>query len=135
MKEILSKVDMKPVAVLYAFADMNEEGESRTEPAVLMQVAAKVIPAEKIFAAHAHLPCERATVGTQEAWVVIRGLVEVDIYDIDDYPLECLGLRSGDCLLLLRGGHAMRTLVPTTLYEFKTGPYNGKEKDKRMIDP
>jgi len=44
-------------------------------------------------------------------------------------------LEDGDCLVLFRGGHSLEVLDKNTImYEFKTGPYFGFEKDKETIN-
>ena len=51
---------------------------------------------------------------------------EVDYEDI---------LKDGDCSITLYGGHTYEALEEGTLvYEFKTGPYEGQELDKRFIE-
>ena len=44
-------------------------------------------------------------------------------------------LSAGDCVVVFKAGHAFEVLEDDTiLYEFKTGPYYGVEKDKEIID-
>ena len=40
-------------------------------------------------------------------------------------------MTSGDCIAIFNGGHSLKCLTDDTiLYEIKTGPYFGAEKDK-----
>ena len=67
----------------------------------------------------------------QESWVVIRGKVKVYFYDLDMELLEEYVLESGDASFTLEGGHTYEILEDgTEVYEYKTGPYEGQEKDK-----
>lgn len=70
----------------------------------------------------------------QEAWVVIRGTVQVTYYDIDDTVLHTDVLEAGDVSITLEGGHNYLFMSDDALvYEFKTGPYLGQERDKIFI--
>ncbi len=83
---------------------------------------------------HKHLPQKRTTEYTQEALVLIQGKAKVEFYDLNDEKISETILGEGDCFVGLRGGHSLEVLEDNTLiYEFKNGPYNGKEKDKKFI--
>jgi len=100
-----------------------------------LQVAGMNIPSNHKYKAHKHLPLKRQTDITQESWVVISGFVKVWLYDIDDTLLHETTLSPGDCSVTLEGGHTYKALVPdTVVYEFKTGPYYGIEKDKVFLN-
>lgn len=133
MGSIISLVDGKPLALLYRATDVADERSDETPPENILQVCAKLLPPGRTFKPHMHLPLERRTVGTQEAWVIIRGGAYAAIYDVDDSFVTRVFLHPGDCLVMLRGGHAMETALTTLLYEFKNGPYEGQESDKRWL--
>ena len=80
---------------------------------------------------HIHLKLNRKTTITQETWIIIKGEIEVKIYDIDKSYIKKLILKKGDLFILLRGGHSMKVLKNNTeFYEIKNGPYFiGKKKD------
>ncbi len=100
-----------------------------------LQVSGRKIEAGTHVKAHKHLPLERKTEATQEAWVIVEGSVEAIIYDLDDTILRKILLGRGDCLVLFRGGHALDVVdEDTIMYEFKTGPYYGMQKDKVAIN-
>jgi hypothetical protein len=70
----------------------------------------------------------------QESWVVIRGMVQVEMYDLDNTLLHTDVLEPGDISVTLEGGHNYLIMADDTLvYEYKTGPYKGQEKDKTFI--
>ena len=80
---------------------------------------------------HIHLKLNRKTTITQETWIIIKGEIEVKIYDIDKSYIKKLILKKGDLFILLRGGHSMKVLTNNTeFYEIKNGPYfMDKKKD------
>ncbi len=84
--------------------------------------------------AHKHRPQIRNTNKTQECFVVITGKVGVDLFDIDNKQIGKFILESGDCYIYLGGGHSFEVLEDNTFfYEFKNGPYYGRENDKEFI--
>ncbi len=112
-------------------ADFRENVSAKTES---LQLGMIVGQQGRHFPAHYHLPLERHIEGTQECWVVIVGRVEVRYYDTDHEFLGSVTLFPGDCFISYSGGHEYTVLDNDTfVYEFKTGPYVGKEKDKEFI--
>lgn len=70
----------------------------------------------------------------QESWVVIKGKVKCNFYDIDDTLIAEPILEEGDASFTLYGGHTYKILEDNTIvYEYKTGPYEGQELDKTFI--
>lgn len=70
----------------------------------------------------------------QESWVVISGLVQITLYDLDNTVLHTDILEPGDCSITLQGGHNYLFMAPdSVVYEFKTGPYWGVINDKEFI--
>jgi hypothetical protein len=89
------------------------------------------------YAAHHHLDrnFQNLTMRAQESWVVVRGSVEVTLYDENHNVQAIRVLNAGDVTLTLFGGHGYKILSDDTLvYEFKSGPYEGPEVDKRLIE-
>lgn len=89
-----------------------------------------------IFDPHIHIEktLDHNSQITQEAWVVVKGLVRVDYYDMSGVYIDSKEIKDGECSITLRGGHSYKILSDNTLiYEFKTGPYYGVEKDKVYI--
>ena len=70
----------------------------------------------------------------QESWVVVKGKIKVEYYDLNNELLETFILTEGDCTITLYGGHNYTSLTDDSLvYEFKTGPYEGQANDKEPI--
>ena len=138
MRQIVSKV--KPGTILHIILKGSEvtpnRADNSTPPDEYIQVSAFSMPKDKTFKPHKHIEQIRTTDMAQESWIVIRGSVEATLYDLDDNILERVVLQPGDCSITFRGGHNYRALEENTLvYEYKTGPYQGQEKDKTFIGP
>mgnify|MGYP003674399210 FL=1 len=57
------------------------------------------------------------------------------MYDIDNTTILATPiLEAGDASFTLYGGHTYEILEENTIvYEYKTGPYEGQELDKRFL--
>ena len=100
-----------------------------------LQCATKKLTKVTTFAPHKHNELLRTTDITQEAWVFLKGRVAARFWDIDDRLIYETELGEGDAAIVFRGGHSFEVLEEDTiLYEFKTGPYYGVEKDKTYIE-
>lgn len=138
MKKIYSKT--KPdvlICIIFNSEDMLDQetsGLDLTPEEDFIQVRSLKASAGKIFKAHKHIPQLRLTNLTQESLIIMQGSIKTKIYDLDDVVIDTFILRSGDCLVALRGGHSFKILEDNTFfYELKNGPYNGLEKDKIFI--
>lgn len=99
-----------------------------------LQVACFKMDNNKTFRPHKHIKCERTTDITQESWIVVKGKVKAILYDIDDTIIHEEILEQGDCSITFRGGHNYLCMEDDSIvYEYKTGPYLGQEKDKAFI--
>lgn len=104
-----------------------------TDPAEFLQVAGLRLVAGDNFRAHKHIPIDKTTTITQESWVVIRGTVVAYLFDLDDTLLAEVPLHAGDVSITFYGGHTYRCAEDALVYEFKTGPYLGQERDKVFL--
>lgn len=101
-----------------------------------LQLALLELPNEKTFAPHLHVESDEyiSRGRAQESWVIIRGSVEFIFFDLDGTRIGSQELSPGDVSVSLGGGHTYRSLEDGTLvYEYKSGPYMGPEKDKAPI--
>jgi len=90
----------------------------------------------KTFRPHEHIKKKRAYNDqiAQESWIVIKGRVRCVFYDLDHEVLSTPILESGDASFTLEGGHTYEILEDDTIvYEYKTGPYEGVEFDKKFF--
>ncbi len=134
MTEIISNIDGKLLHRFISKEDIKDgrfDISSSTEP---LQLATLSLVNGQTFKPHYHIKNIRIITITQEAWVVIEGKIKVDYYDIDNKLVGFGLLGAGDCSITYRGGHNYTCLSKDALvYEFKTGPYLGQEKDKKFI--
>tara|TARA_B100000214_G_scaffold370730_1_gene345854 strand:+ start:6980 stop:7408 length:429 start_codon:yes stop_codon:yes gene_type:complete len=99
-----------------------------------LQICTKSMHKGLTFRPHKHNKLERKTEYTQEAWIILEGSVSATFWDIDDTEVFDTILNSGDCAVVFRAGHSFEVLEEgTILYEVKTGPYYGVERDKTFI--
>ena len=128
---------IEPTQVLHIInrkRDIDPGRKDLVEDDQFIQVATIKQPQGKKFNPHRHIMYPRHEVYiTQESWVVISGLVKVTLYDLDNSVLHEDVLEPGDCSITLQGGHNYEFLQDGLVYEFKTGPYLGTEKDKVLI--
>lgn len=133
---IHSGIDSKLLHIIYKEDGMtHEDGRLDLTPANhVLQVAVMFPEDSKKFKAHKHLVQYRPDGVVQESWLVTYGAIEVRLFDTDDTLIHTDELQEGDCLVTLAGGHAFDTIGDATVWEFKTGPYNGPKADKEYID-
>ena len=91
---------------------------------------------KKNFKPHKHIwKSGEEKVIAQESWVVMKGVVKVTMYDLDDSIISQPILNVGDISVTFQGGHTYEILEDDTIvYEYKTGPYKGQENDKEFLD-
>ena len=135
MRRIFSKVE--PDKLLCVLTKKNDFSEKRLDISPeneYLQVAAQSFRKGFAVERHRHKEIIRETHITQEAWIFLSGSVNATFYDLDDTKSLEVVLEAGDCVLMFYGGHGFDVLEDDTLfYEFKTGPYTGKENDKEPI--
>lgn len=88
----------------------------------------------KKLLAHVHNEVERKVLRTQEVILVQKGHIQAHIYDESGEHVTDKDLKSGDCIILLAGGHGY-TIVEddSVVIEVKNGPYVGAELDRRRL--
>lgn len=134
-KYIYSKIDPKKLLhVITCEKDITYERNNVSPDEQFLQMSCFRIDNGKTYRPHKHITQLRETSITQESWVVIKGAVKAILYDIDDTIIATPTLYPGDSSMTFYGGHNYQALEDdTVVYEYKTGPYNGIEKDKVFI--
>lgn len=135
MEKIYSKI--KPETLLHIIYRLSEvNGRTNIAPdEEFLQLASIKMMKDQTFKAHKHIKLEKVTDIAQESWVVIKGSVKCIFYDLDDTIIAEPVLFPGDCSMTFRGGHNYLILEDDTIvYEYKTGPYYGQEKDKVFLN-
>lgn len=97
------------------------------------QLAYMQHPAGKIIDAHVHNPVPRNVAYTQETLFIKRGRMRVDFFDEQQQYLESRELKSGDVILLVKGGHGFEVLEELEMIEVKQGPYAGDQDKTRFV--
>lgn len=140
MEKIYSKINRDKLLHVIWRKNDGDKGKMNfilPEGECLQGTAATLIPCGHTFGGpHKHLPLERNTNKTQEAFIMISGSMEMILCDTDDSIIAKSVLKEGDCYFYLEGGHSFKTLEDDALfYEIKSGPYYGRDKDKTQINP
>jgi cupin fold WbuC family metalloprotein len=134
MKSIYSKLDSTLICNYIHKDDITEYRTDLSPENEILQGCARILKQDIFIPPHKHKPLERATIGTQESWIILDGKVLAKIYDLDNTILTEIELTSGSCIIFFNGGHALTVLENNTLfYEFKNGPYYGYDTDKYNI--
>jgi len=136
MEKIYSKI--KPEILLHIINKINDTSFQRHDLSPkeeYLQVAYFSMEKGKEISPHKHIKQIRTTDITQESWLVIKGSIKINLYDLDDKIIKESILNPGDCLITFRGGHNFTVLEDNTLiYEYKIGPYFGKGTDSIPIE-
>lgn len=135
MEKIYSKV--KPDMLLHIVnrkEDITPKRQDLSPENEYLQVACFSADKGKKLRPHKHIEQIRKTDITQESWLIVNGSIKTTLHDIDDKVIKEIILNQGDCLITFRGGHDYTVLEEgTIIYEHKTGPYQGKERDNIPI--
>lgn len=136
MEKIYSKADGRLLHIINRLSEI--EGRTNVvDDEHFIQCATLRMENGKTFQPHKHIEKKRTHEKqiAQESWVIIKGRVRCKFYDIDDTLIAEPILGAGDASFTLYGGHTYEILEnDTVVYEYKTGPYEGQELDKKFID-
>lgn len=136
MLKIYSNINKdKLLHIVVKKEDMKSGRFDIIDPSNFLQCSMLNMEKGKTFKPHKHIWKERKrNTISQESWIVVSGSVKCFFYDLDDQIIEEIILYPGDCSFTLEGGHNYLILEDNTLvYEYKTGPYEGQELDKKFI--
>lgn len=138
MEKIFSKVEPDLLLhVIFRFQDFDRPRNEILETHNFLQCVGVRENEGFVFRSHKHIEKEviREHEKTQEGLVVIRGLIECSLYDIDDTLLTKIKISDGGTCFTLHGGHGFLVLEDhTCMLEFKSCPYQGQAKDKTFIN-
>ena len=134
LQQIYSKVYPKQLLVSVVNTDTNDPRTDAAGTEEILQVSLLKLPQSKTIQPHRHLPVVRTTHSTSEAWIVISGALQAQVFDLDSSVVATVELGAGDCMVLYRGGHNFTALTDDALvYEIKNGPYYGSAADSERI--
>lgn len=127
MKHVIRDEIGNTIAIVLSGYSLKPGVEFVSDPEDSLQLARMVRSVKSEVPNHFHNAVERTIIGTGEVLFIERGVVNISIYDDAQQLLEELILVSGEAIVLLRGGHGLKMLEDTILYEVKQGPYLGKD--------
>lgn len=84
---------------------------------------------------HFHPVGHRAATQTQQFFIVIRGIVIVDFFDLSGTLWNSVELHVGDSILIIEGVHSIRVNESSKCVTIKQGPFRGSEPDKIDVKP
>jgi hypothetical protein len=133
LNKIYSKSE--PGRLLHVILDTNEPFDNRLDlcdPGQWLQVSVIKLPAAKKVSPHIHHPRPPNPSGasgiTQECWIVLRGEIQIRLFDLDRSPLHQQALSPGQMLVTFYGGHALECgSAGALMIECKNGPYMGRD--------
>lgn len=133
-QKIHSKIYPKILLVSVLSANTTESRVDAAGTDEILQASLLRLPQGKTIAPHKHLLQFRNTQGTCEAWVVISGTLQAQVFDVDNTVADTVTLSAGDCMVLYRGGHNFTVISEdAVIYEIKNGPYYGAVFDSEKI--
>lgn len=89
---------------------------------------------DKVLQSHIHKHRVREIERTQESWIILKGVVQVSIYDEDKVLIATEMLFAGHFYISYRGGHGYQILSKDTIViENKLGDFVGVEEDKEKF--
>ena len=122
--------------VFTKLSSIKEERTDLVEPEEFIQCSLLKMNKGKTFRPHKHIwkSLSSPMVIAQESCFVVKGRVKAFFYDFDDELLQTVEMTSGDVSFTFKGGHTYEILEDgTQVMEYKTGPYEGVEKDKTFL--
>ena len=133
---IYSKKNKKKIlGVIYRYSKISKQRLNISPINEYLQVSTQKLKKNLLINPHIHKKNKRTITSTQEIWLVFRGKLSMNIFDIDKKKIKNLILESGDMYILFRGGHSFKILKDNTeVYEIKNGPYRKKIKDIEYLN-
>jgi cupin fold WbuC family metalloprotein len=98
-----------------------------------LQLGVNHYKAGAIIKPHYHIHQDRRIKDTAEVLHIDYGECDLDLYDNKNIKLQSTTLSAGDTVIFLDGGHGLVVRADTRIVEVKQGPYNGPDKDKKLI--
>lgn len=121
-------------AILVTSDDVKRGSEWFGHPIESLQAQRMQYEAGKSFRIHHHIMNPRTIKRTQEAFVVIRGRIAVDVYDNAAKLVGTLEAGPGEAIFVYRGGHGIRVLEECIAYEVKAGQFSMVSEDKAFLN-
>jgi hypothetical protein len=111
--------------------DLDKNRSDITDPSLPLQVSRVNLKSSKVKA-HSHKPklFLKKKIEQNECWIVLKGTINVSLFDIDKTNIKNTTLGKGSILITRGGGHSInKSSTDSELIEIKLGPYNGNDLD------
>lgn len=122
--------ELYAIRVAYPFQEGSEWFGNPTDP---LQAQSMAYLSGKSFRVHKHILNPRIINRTQEAFIVITGRLDIDIYTATGTLLATLSAGPGEAILIYRGAHGVRVIEDFTGYEIKAGQFSYVSEDKEFM--
>lgn len=90
-------------------------------------------PAQTVLKPHFHPPHNFFIKSNQEVLFILKGKIKISLYNQENKYLASKVLTTGDSILFVSGGHGVKFLQKSKIFEVKQGPYPGDKKAKVFI--
>jgi len=136
MLKIFSGVNPNQLIAVFLFSnnkisrrlDLVDENQPLQFSVIPLKKDTKVRP-------HKHLKLDRTSDQTQEVWIIMKGKLKVQVFDVDGECLYSANMRRGDVVQYISGGHSISSETRNSIiYEVKNGPYFGPESDREYLE-
>ena len=136
MIKIYSKKNKMLLHMVFRKKDFTAKRQNICDEKQFLQISPLILGLNQTFKPHIHKWNYKKINKriAQESWIVIRGKVKAFYYDLDQKFLCSKIINEGDITVTFRGGHNYKSLSKNSMvYEYKTGPYESMDKDKKLI--
>lgn len=123
MKKIIDN-ENNLLAVFTTDEDYSKEKNFLTDNDQEFQLASFNLKKDEEILRHYHPEQERRVLKTSEVLVLLKGEIEVSIYDNKQKFITSEIMSSGDTCLLIDGGHSLKIKNDSKFIEVKQGPYD-----------
>jgi hypothetical protein len=124
---------------LFSLKDAASKYNFLTPPDLALQAGINSYSASEICKAHRHHPKSKEELLSLENQSVeilhlLEGRCEFTFFSVDGQVVKLLILEPGDTVIATGGGHGLKFLTPSKIFECKQGPYSNRERDKSEIE-
>ena len=123
MHKIFSKIDKNNLLhVISYLKDKEDLNQHISEPAEYLQSCKMKFPKNHIIKRHKHVKkdIKHLKKFSQESILIVKGSIELDLYDLDNSMIESISLSAGDLYILYRGSYKfISNNKNTLLYKIK----------------
>ena len=133
---IYSKKNRKKIlGAIFKYKNISRKRNNISPINEYIQASTQKLKKNEVIKSHIHLKNKRNIFSTQEIWIVLKGKLSIEIFDIDKKKIKGFILNKGDMYILFRGGHSFKVLKDNTeFYEIKNGPYKKTIKDIEYLN-